>query len=344
MATGTSSSSDGVPAQRDRKAAAGPAMPGAGSAAERPASPGGVTAAASEPPVESSRGERPDAVSRVIVITADDFGWTDGHNQAVRFGVEAGTLGRASLLCDERDNREAFSEAVAIGRAYPQLGVGVHLSLCEGRPLRPPETLPGLVRPDGSFHEGLGPLVGRYLARRLEVTAVEGEWRAQIERALRTGLRLSHLDGHKHVHVLPPLFDLAARLAEEYGVPYLRIPGEDATRDALLRGPAWVILAGLSARARQRLRKLAPMVQTADHFVGFGQSGGMTAEKLRQAIERARPGTTEIMLHPAVRTTSVTALGQRYGWARAYRFDDELRALRDPAVRAALDATRARAG
>ena len=68
---------------------------------------------------------------RRILITADDFGWTDGHNLAVERAARAGTLNRASLLA----TGAAFAGAVIAARRCPRLGVGVHLTLCEGRPL-----------------------------------------------------------------------------------------------------------------------------------------------------------------------------------------------------------------
>jgi predicted glycoside hydrolase/deacetylase ChbG (UPF0249 family) len=270
-----------------------------------------------------------------ILITADDFGWTDGHNQAVERAATAGTLNRASLLC----NGGAFAEAVAVARrCAPGLGVGVHLTLCEGRPLGPAAPLGELCRADGEFHDGLLPLVRSYAARRLPVAAIRDEWRRQLERALLAGLPLSHLDGHKHVHALPPLLTVAVELATEYRVPYLRAPAAALSRAALRRAPAWLVIAGLGARARRIVR--AAGLLTCDHFVGFAESGGLTVDHLVTAIGAAGPGLTEIMTHPAVRTPAVQALGARYSWARRYRFEDELAALSDPRVLAALAALR----
>lgn len=271
-----------------------------------------------------------------ILITADDFGWTDGHNLAIRQAAAAGTLNRASLLC----NGGAFDEAVEIAQQLaPQgLRVGVHLTLCEGAPLGPASALYGLCRPDGSFHDGLGPLLAGFAAGRLPLAAIRAEWRRQIERALAAGLSLSHLDGHKHVHVLPPLVELAVALAKEYRVPYLRAPAAAFSRSALRRGPAWLVLATLGARARRIAR--AAGLATCDHFIGFAESGSLSGPQLLAAIAAARPGITEIMTHPAVHTPAVRALGARYEWARRYQFEGELAALCDPRVRAALAAVR----
>lgn len=274
-----------------------------------------------------------------ILITADDFGWTDGHNQAIEQAALAGTLNRASLLC----NGGAFDAAVAVAkRLAPQgLGVGVHLTLCEGEPLGGAAGLGGLARGDGSFHDGLLPLLQSYAQGRLPLAAIAAEWRQQIERALAAGLTLSHLDGHKHVHVLPPLCELAVALAKEYRVPYLRAPAAAVSRAVLRRGPAWLVLSTLGRRARRIMR--AAGLLTCDHFVGFSESGALKSGHLLAAIAAARPGITEIMTHPAVLTPAVRQLGLRYAWARHYQFEGELAALCEPRVRAALESLRSAA-
>lgn len=284
--------------------------------------------------------------ARTILITADDFGWTEGQNQAVERGAVCGVLRRASLLV----NGTAFAHAVAMAKRLPMLGVGVHLTLCEGQPLLPAAELGPLCEGrKGAFPDGLGPIFALALSRRLPILAIEREWRAQIERALSAGLVLSHLDGHKHVHLIPPLFSLAIRLCRDYGVPYLRIPDEPPptltevyreTGQRLGRAPAWMVLYSLARRARRVLAREnatsdAP-IDTADRFVGFWHSGAMTRARLVAAIESAGPGCTEIMLHPAVRTTGMQALSARYKWARQYRFDDEVQALTSIEVREAL--------
>jgi predicted glycoside hydrolase/deacetylase ChbG (UPF0249 family) len=295
---------------------------------------------------------------RRILITADDFGWTDGHNLAVERAARAGTLNRASLLA----NGAAFAGAVIAARRCPRLGVGVHLTLCEGRPLSegaaagtssgsvrtmsssgsnsgPPGRagLGALLRSDGAFHDGLGAVVKSYARGRLDVGAVGREWRLQIERVLDAGLSLTHLDGHKHVHLLPPLLSLTIELAREYGVPYVRVPLE-APSLALGAAPGriagWLVLSQLARRARAQVR--AAGLGTSDHFVGFARSGAMTRERLLDAVQSARPGLTEIMVHPALRSAQFETVLGGYAWAQSYRSEDEAAALCDDALRAAL--------
>lgn len=253
-----------------------------------------------------------------VIINADDFGLTTGQNQAVQQAYQHGILDRASLLA----NGGAFEQAVEMGQGMPGLQVGIHLTLSEGMPLSPPRLLPTLSRPDGSFYPGTADLLRLWLQGRLDPAQARIEWQAQIEKALRAGVRLSHLDSHKHTHLLPPLLETALQLALDTNIAYVRLPLD---LSALRRGPAGAVLWLLALRATSRLRSRG--LKTSDHFVGVGDSGKMDASRLKAALQSARPGLTEIMMHPAVLTEEVAGLRGAYAWAARYRFNDELQAL-----------------
>jgi hopanoid biosynthesis associated protein HpnK len=260
---------------------------------------------------------------RKLIINADDFGWTDGQNQAVVQAHTRGILTRASLLC----NGLAFEEAIEISSRLPRLGIGIHLTLNEGVPLLDARRLPHLTRLDGAFNDGLKPLVWLWATGKLSIQEAQSEWRAQIERALRAGIEPTHLDSHKHVHLFPPLLRAIIDLAREYHIRYVRLPVERTSTRSLQRGPAWLVLWTLGQQARTDLNT-AELLH-ADSFIGFSKSGKMSKEQLANAIHTARIGTTEIMTHPAVITPAVVQLQQRYRWAARYRFEEELAALTD---------------
>lgn len=268
--------------------------------------------------------------ARFFRITADDFGWTLAHNQAVERAVKAGVLTHASLL----SGGLAAREAAQLSRTLPQLGVGVHLQLHEGQPLTSSLSGTALVQPSGAFCDGFSPLVQTFFRGKLPLSAIELEWRAQIERALGFGLSLSHLDGHKHVHVLPPLADLTCRLAIAYRIPYVRTPLETPSAQAAKRLFGYVPLSGLAWAARRTVVRFG--LDTADHFVGFSRSGQMTLAALLSAVQTARPGVTEIMVHPAEETSDLAPLLSRYAFAKHYRFARELSALLSPQFASAL--------
>jgi len=253
-----------------------------------------------------------------ILINADDFGMTDGHNLAVYRAHTEGILNRASLLC----NGQAFEEAVEIAKQLPSLGVGLHLSVNEGQPLTPAKEIPHLTRPDGEFHDDLKSLVFKWLRGKPLGAEAAIEWRVQVERAQRSGLNISHFDSHKHVHLIPPLLEVAIHLAKEKHVSYLRLPLELA---ALRRGPMGAALWLLALRARRRLDMAG--LEYADRFVGIGVTGKMVKKHLQVALDGARHGLTEIMVHPALPTPSFLEFQKRYLWAYRFKFEEEFEAL-----------------
>ena len=255
-----------------------------------------------------------------LIINADDFGWTDGHNLAVEQAHARGILTRASLMC----TGTGFREAVEMARRLPELGVGVHLTLNESLPVLPQQQLPNLTRPDGHFHDSLRVLVARILQGSIQTGEVLPEWRAQIERALVAGIAITHLDAHKHVHILPPLRSAMIILAKEYQIEYVRLPLEKFTLPAIQRGVGWLGLWLLAWIARGHFVEAG--LQFADTFVGVAVSGAMTPTRLQTAIENAQ-GVTEIMVHPARITPAVAQLQRKYRWAAQYQFEQELNAL-----------------
>jgi len=82
-----------------------------------------------------------------LILTADDFGLSPAVNEAVEIAHRTGVLNTASLMV----GAEAAGDAVDRARSLPSLRVGLHLTLVNGKPVSPSQTLPGLVDPEGLF-------------------------------------------------------------------------------------------------------------------------------------------------------------------------------------------------
>jgi predicted glycoside hydrolase/deacetylase ChbG (UPF0249 family) len=256
-----------------------------------------------------------------MLINADDFGWTDGHNQAVERAYYCGRLRRASLL----SNGNAFCDAVELAHNCDALMVGVHLTLNEGRPLIAPKYVPRLTKSDGSFYDNVSDLARIWLSGQLSTAEVMVEWRAQLERVSQSGITINHLDSHKHVHVFPPIREAIVKLAQEYQIGYVRLPLEHWGKDFLRRGAQGIILRLLALGVRRRL--VSARLAFADRFIGISHSGEMVGNRLQHVVTKPYDGITEVMLHPAVVTQEILALQKRYDWAPQYHFEEELEAL-----------------
>jgi predicted glycoside hydrolase/deacetylase ChbG (UPF0249 family) len=130
---------------------------------------------------------------------------------------------------------------------------------------------------------------------------IAGELRAQIERILSAGVRISHLDTHKHTHLLPPVLEHVARLGEEYGVHWVRRPMDFPLHGSPADVP-WSIK--LASRAMNSLRGRFHRVleshgcRTTDWFAGFQMTGRFDAEWVVKLLRGLPEGTTEFMTHP----------------------------------------------
>ena len=243
-------------------------------------------------------------MARNLIVNADDFGWTAGVNRGIAEAHRIGIVTSASLLA----NGEAFAEAVELARGTSGLGVGVHLNLNDGPPVAPRESVPSLVNDAGQFEGGPDGLLLKIATRGLSLREVEMEWSAQISKVRDAGVEPTHLDGHKHVHMLPGLFEVALRLAKRHGIGAIRVSHEASGLRAALstgeRRAAVVLKQGVQARGLKLLARDAREqaeragMSTADYFCGIAQTGELTKEGVARLLRNLPEGTTELMCHP----------------------------------------------
>ena len=174
---------------------------------------------------------------RRLIVNADDFGLTTGINRAIVEAHENGIVSSATLMA----NAAKFDEAAAHAQRSPQLGVGCHVMLVDGTPLRDPATLPTLAR-DGQFASQLSGVALRAWTGRISSSEVEHEVAAQLGKLREAGIAVTHVDTHKHTHVLPAILRPLLRAARQCGVRAVRNPFE----------PAWCTAVSQPERTRLR--------------------------------------------------------------------------------------------
>jgi chitin disaccharide deacetylase len=259
---------------------------------------------------------------RGIIINGDDFGLHHNINQGMLLAHTKGGLTSASLLAAG----EAFNEAVEIARQHPQLEIGVHLTLTQIKPCASVDQVPVLVNADGHLPSDHFAVIKGIVTGRIPEAQIETEFRAQIERVRATGLLISHLDSHQHLHVLPRVAQITARLAREYGIPALRLPREHIcwphslpVMAASRRFVQSIGLRLLSKHAAKTFRRAG--LAFPDRFKGFVNAGHMQRD-ISRYLALPRHGITEIGCHPGASTTE---LAQIFDWG--YHWQEELAAL-----------------
>lgn len=240
-------------------------------------------------------------MSRRLIVTADDLALHPGIATAAIRAHREGIVTACSIVA----NGAAFDDAVERLRDVPQLEVGVHLTLVEEKPLT-------AVR----FPKKYTSFVPLYLLRSISAAQIERELRAQIEKVLETGLSVTHLNGHQHLHLLPRIFRIVERLARAYAIGYVRIVDDFGS----ISRPFQV--GSLSALGRRCRREGL----TNDRTIGVADAGHLRdVMPLFDHVE----GLTELVTHPGIGV-------EGYDWD--YAWEDETRALTLPGLRDALDA------
>ena len=266
---------------------------------------------------------------RSLIITGDDFGFSGGVNRAIIEAHEAGVLTNASLMVAG----EAFEGAVSLARQHPRLAVGLHLVLSDLPAVLPERQIPHLVDGQGRFSSNLVTAGFRYQCHPAVARELRAEIRAQLEKFRRTGLKLSHVDGHQHMHMTPIVLRELIRLAGEFGIRAIRIPSEEFRLAVRVdRGGFWekgslsVAFGMLRSYAASRLRPAG--ICFPDRVYGLLQSGRMTEDYLLKLIPQIRSDRVEIYLHPTTDDRDVDPKGASRS---------QLDALLSVRVREALD-------
>lgn len=267
-------------------------------------------------------------VLRYIIINADDFGRHAEINRAVEEGLVHGCLRSATVM----PGGAAFAGAIDIARRHEELGLGVHFTLVDGHPILPPEEIPSLVGSEGDFLPDHTALLKRYLKGGVNLEEVRRELAAQLQKIEATGIPISHVDSHQHMHTLPGIIDIVLDLAARAGIRAVRTPRTPLFAGAFGGLGQLVGRLGLSTLARLAACKAHRRgLLTPDNFAGIVAGEAVSEGELLHLIAHLPQGTTEVMMHPGMKND---ALQEDSGWQ--HDFEAELAAILSPRVGEAL--------
>lgn len=264
-----------------------------------------------------------------LIVNADDLGLTPGVNRGVLRAFQDGIVTSASLLV----TGSAFENAVALARENSNLDVGLHLALVEERASLDPGMLPTLVDETGRFPGTSAEFIGRALLGRISWLEVEREIAAQITLFQKTGLRLSHINSHQHLHMFPPVFEIVRRLTRGMDNVWIRNPAGPWRKSSGVRTGRWVQQLGLHLTCLlARALHSSPLPQMPDGMYGFEVSGCLTRRQLEQILRKIPDGLYELICHPGEGDADTRTRYSHWG----YRWDEELEALTAPETRIVL--------
>jgi predicted glycoside hydrolase/deacetylase ChbG (UPF0249 family) len=207
-----------------------------------------------------------------------------------------------------------FGDAVQLARENPSLDIGCHMVLV-GSP---------------GFPDSVTQLIWALARKQIDVY---GELTAQVRRIMEAGIQPTHLDTHKHTHLLPPVLEAVARIGEEFQIPWVRRPFDLPMSGNRVSRTRKAVSQSLGLLRRRFHRVLsAHHCRSTDHFAGFQITGNFDAAELAALIRQLPNGVTEFMCHPGFCTDELRAERTRLKESR----QQELESLTAPEVRQAL--------
>lgn len=236
---------------------------------------------------------------KAIIVNADDFGASKSINRAIIKAHREGILTSASLMV----NGEAFDDAVEQARNNPNLSVGIHLVLVQGRSTASHIEIPDLVDHEGYFPDSAVLAGLKYFFIKSLKAQIEKELSAQMQKFVSTKLKLSHINSHLNIHMHPSVLDIVLKLAGEFGVTNLRLTKDDLflnlklDRGSLVYKLFHFLIFGILAKM-YRKRLLKHGFRFADVVYGLLQSGNMNETYVSGLLNNLNEGISELYFHP----------------------------------------------
>lgn len=255
-----------------------------------------------------------------LIVNADDFGLHELINEGIVEGHVKGCVTSTSIMA----GGDAFEHAVRLTRKYPKLGVGVHLTLVGARPVARSDIYTLLTR-EGVFSPNYGQFIKKYVSGQISRKHIEWEFLCQMQKVVGTGVKITHIDSHQHLHALPGLAEVIGRVAREFNVNKIRIPAEPigflgmGVPD-ISRFLAKTVLTGCSLLAKRAYSRMG--FSSAQHFFGMMAGGSMRQSSLLHILQELPDGISEMMVHPGRNTQALELL---FPWG--YHWEEELDAL-----------------
>jgi predicted glycoside hydrolase/deacetylase ChbG (UPF0249 family) len=228
---------------------------------------------------------------RVVIVHADDVGMCHATVPAFFDLASGGLVSAGSVMVPCPWFREAAAEA----RRNPQADLGVHLTLTSEwenyrwSPVSRCDPASGMIDANGCFYRAPALMDGP------GHDAVLQEMRSQVQRALDSGIDVTHIDCHMFAMLAHGLAQTYVSLGFEFGLPVL-----------MTRQPAWVDV--LTSRAIDDWEEQGVPVFDQLREMPLNHSADTVLDSAKRIFEELPPGFTYLLMHPALDTPELRAI------------------------------------
>lgn len=217
--------------------------------------------------------------TRAVIVSGEGLGVSHAANSGVLDSIRRGVATTTALVVPGPWARHALAAVDAGDDVGAELTLNAEHATYRWGPIT---QAPSLLDGDGGFPRTTGDLWDH-----ADLDEVRRECRAQLERAIQSGIDVTHLGSHLDALALRPEFlDIYLELAQEFALP-VRLPTAASERRAGF--PLRDLAASAGVLAADRVLVVQGTAQLAD------------------AVGSLEPGVTEVVLRPAIDTPELRA-------------------------------------
>jgi Uncharacterized protein conserved in bacteria len=219
-----------------------------------------------------------------LIVNADDLGLAPSINEGIAKACRDGIVTSVSVI----PAGEAFDDALKVIKDLGLKEIGAHLSLTEIKPLLN----------KSKFYKSHVLLFKDIFLKASDLKCLREELKAQLELLQKCGVKITHIDSHEHIHMMPEILNIFISLAKEFNIPALRYPRGDRPARLFNAGDLYrkSILSYFSAKTA-KLYKDSGLLYT-DHFLGLLDAGELKEGILTEMLCGLKDGVTELTCHP----------------------------------------------
>ncbi|MBQ8870293.1 MAG: ChbG/HpnK family deacetylase [Alphaproteobacteria bacterium] len=233
-----------------------------------------------------------------IIFNADDFGISKGVNEAIVKAYNEGVLNSASLMV----NQKYAHEAIKLYQNMPNLALGIHVNLTNEYSTSKAENIPLLVDKNRKFKNGFLMLFLLSIFKpKTFKQQVRTEIEAQIKKALDMGIKLSHIDSHRHIHMIPLIFDVVKEMMDKYGIRKTRVINENIFMTIKTnKNKSYLFDGGLIKYALLMLFYMINSYKSKTYFYTMLYTCKLSKDKFENVHIPKGYNAVEVMIHPSV--------------------------------------------